>query len=215
MTESEEMYLVTIARLKETCGEGPIPLSTLATDLNVLPVSANQMIRKLEENGWVIYQPYKGVELSQSGQLLALQTLRRRRLWEVFLVERLAYSAAEAGVLACRLEHALPAEAAERLAKFLGNPISSPLGDLIPQGGSEPAEIQDVPLTQVKASQKGTITRIEADSSTRAFLMSQGLLTGTQVEILATSSSGEVLLCTASGKNLHLSETLAKTIRIH
>ena len=71
MTESEEMYLVTIARLKETELEGPVPLSQLASELEVLNVSVNQMVRKLEETGLVVYLPYKGVDLTESGVQLA------------------------------------------------------------------------------------------------------------------------------------------------
>ena len=215
MTESEEMYLVTIARLKETCGENPIPLSSLAAELDVLPVSANQMIRKLEENGLVTYQPYKGVELSPEGLRLALLTLRRRRLWEVFLVERLSCTSEEASTLACRLEHALPSEAAERLAQFLGSPQHSPNGLPIPQSDSKAEDLLDVPLAALKVGEPATISRIEADPPARAFLLNQGLYPGAQLQALAVSASGEALVATSTGISVHLAEALVKTIWTH
>jgi DtxR family Mn-dependent transcriptional regulator len=107
MSESEEMYLVTLARLNEAEGKDPTPVSRLAEELAVLPVSVNQMIHKLEESGLVKYTQYKGVTLTETGIRQANNILRSRRLWEVFLVERLHYIPDEAESLACRLEHAV------------------------------------------------------------------------------------------------------------
>ena len=132
LSESEEMYLVTIARLVESGQSAPTPVAQLACELAIAPVSANQMIRKLEEVKLLYYTPYKGVELTEAGWQAALDILRHRRLWEVFLVEKLHYTPQEAEVLACRLEHNLPPEAAARLAAFLGHPTSSPQGHPIP-----------------------------------------------------------------------------------
>ena len=154
MSESEEMYLVTIARLNESGDNLPVPVSQLAAELNVLPVSANQMIRKLEETGWVCYTPYKGVSLTEEGAALALQILRHRRLWEVFLVEKLKIPVAEAAELACRLEHFLPVDAAERLAIYLGNPGISPTGSPIPQPGKHQ------PLANAKGEIEAQITQV-------------------------------------------------------
>ncbi len=126
LSESEEMYLAAIARIQESKGTGPAPLSQLASSMEVLPVSANQMVRKLEEEGLVRYTPYKGVELTSAGAQAAQRILRHRRLWEIFLVELLHYTPEESDPLACRLEHILPTEAAERLAVFLGGRSEPP-----------------------------------------------------------------------------------------
>ena len=91
MSESEEMYLVSISRANEKM-DGPVPLTRLASELDVQPVSVNQMVKKLEEAGKVIYVPYKGGSLSAKGKKQALHILRHRRLWEVFLVEKLHFT---------------------------------------------------------------------------------------------------------------------------
>ena len=88
MSESEEMYLITIARLGAKELQGLVPLSKLADALSVVPVSVNQMVKKLEEAGLVHYFPYKGVELTDQGRKVARQVLRHRRLWEYFFVSR-------------------------------------------------------------------------------------------------------------------------------
>ena len=77
MSESEEMYLITVARYVEDGYEGPVPLSRLAERLSVAPVSVNQMIKKLEEAGLVDYIPYKGVVLTATGRRTARSVLRR------------------------------------------------------------------------------------------------------------------------------------------
>ena len=71
LSESEQMYLVTIRKICEHCDEIPIPISQIADELAVLPVSVNQMVKKLEESGWVTYIPYKGVELTAEGRKIS------------------------------------------------------------------------------------------------------------------------------------------------
>src|SRR3972149_3730189 len=122
MSESEEMYVITLARLAARGVQGPVPLPRLAEELAVLPVSANQMVHKLQEEGILDYQPYKGVALRPEGLRRANRTLRRRRLWELFLVERLGMGFDEADTLACRLEHLGTDAVAEQLAAVLGDP---------------------------------------------------------------------------------------------
>ena len=101
MSESEEMYLITIARLFEGGVEDPVSVSRIAGELSIQPVSANQMVHKLVEEGLVEYFPYKGVSLTPKGQAAAQQVLRGRRLWEVFLVNHLELSPGEADAMAC------------------------------------------------------------------------------------------------------------------
>lgn len=209
MSESEEMYLVTIARLKEN-GEGqPIPLSQIAGELNVAPVSANQMVRKLEESGWVCYTPYKGVDLTAEGQRIALQILRHRRLWEVFLIENLKIPASEAADIACRMEHFLPPAAADRLADFLGNPSVTPQGQPIPTSQSD-VPYSDLPLTALSIDEMAEITRLNEDPAVRAFLIAENLLPGTIVRLTAIAGDGSVLLQSSDGRNVHLSGKLAE-----
>ena len=86
LSESMEMYLVTIARLR--VDSQPVPLSQLAEMLSISPVSVNEMCRKLQDQGFAVYQPYKGVSLTPEGEQRTFYILRRHRLWEVFLVQK-------------------------------------------------------------------------------------------------------------------------------
>lgn len=212
MTESEEMYLLSIARLIEDGADRPVPLAQLAEAMEIAPVSANQMIRKLGEAGLVTYIPYKGADLTLEGQHRALQVLRRRRLWEVFLVERLQISPSGAESIVCRLEHIIPEEAAERLASFLGYPAFSPQGKPIPESQSAGPVQPGIALTQLRTNHEGQIVRIETDEAARSFLASQGIQPGGKVAVLACGQGGDLLVETEPGGRVSLAEALASQI---
>ena len=127
-TESEQMYLITVAQAVEAGVSGPVSISKIAQALGVSVPSANEMVKKLSGRNLLTYEPYHGVELTAVGSLLADQVLRTRRLWATFLAEHLGFSPVDADAQACHLEHATSAEAADRLSAFLGNPEAGPLG---------------------------------------------------------------------------------------
>jgi len=212
MSESEEMYLVTIARLNEKGEAGPVPVSQLASELSVMPVSANQMIRKLEDSGWLIYTPYKGVSLTAKGLGRALRVLRHRRLWEVFLVEQLKIPATEATDMACRLEHFLPNPAADRLAAFLGNPSVSPAGNPIPPANPDTPGVLDIPIGVMDIGADCEVTRIECDHAARTFLASEGIRAGEIVHVAAIGGNGSVLVQSSTGNSTYVSSNLAKCL---
>jgi len=211
MSESEEMYLITIARLQEDGMDGPIPLSQLATELSILPVSVNQMIHKMDEVGLVRYFPYKGVELTQEGCQIAARVLRLRRLWEVFLVEKLDLSFEEADDLACRMEHIMPDGIDNQLSIFLDDPIVSPKGRPIPNGDGGGWSAAPQPLSNLKVGQSGVVVNLEMDDSIRAFLSGEGVRPGAEVHILVVSDSG-VRLVQTGGKKISLVSTVAEKI---
>jgi DtxR family Mn-dependent transcriptional regulator len=213
MSESEEMYLITVARLVEQGVEEPVPLPRLAQELSILPVSANQMVHKLEEEELVAYIPYKGVELTPKGHRVAMQVLRHRRLWEVFLVDQLKLSPGEADALACRLEHITPQKATYQLAEFLGHPAVTPQGLPIPKAEWQAEETPNLPLAELPLGRQGEVMRIEADSATRAFLEAEGVRPGSQVCVLAVASDGGLLL-QGGEKRIHLASHLAWEITV-
>ena len=211
MSESEDMYLLTVAKLVEAGAQAPIPVSRLAQELSIQPISANQMIRKLEEAGWVRYTPYKGVTLTVEGEGLALRTLRHRRLWEVFLVDTLKMTPDEADVLACRLEHVLPAEVAERLAGFLGHPATSPRGMPIPDMGTTISLPEDLALSVLEVGRGGQITRVEAEGAEQAFLAGEGVRPGASISVLGRGKEGAIL-AEVAGRAVYLAREVAEKI---
>ena len=215
MSESEEMYLVVIARANEN-GQDPVPLAQVASDLHVQPVSANQMIKKLEEAGKVCYTPYKGVELTSSGRTEAARILRHRRLWEVFLAENLGFAPEQADEIACRLEHVVTEDVAERLSAFLGSPRTSPQGKSIPNlSTSDPTGLdQGAPLVKVAAGEQVTVAAIHSSGIEKSFLQQAGIAPGRSLDMLAIQVTGACLLQPEGFPPIQLAASVAGNIRV-
>lgn len=211
-TESEQMYLVSMARLAEMVDECPIPVTRVAELLGVTSISANQMIHHLEEMGMVAYTPYKGVEFTEAGWQSAASILKKRRLWEVFLVEKLQYDPQEADELACRLEHAISDETAQRLAEFLGWPTVSPGGQPIPQVDSAGILQSGFPLNTLPVGTEGEVTAIITEEEARKYLEQSGVAVGSEVSILASQQDGPCLIRAANSVALNLSVEISSSI---
>lgn len=209
-TESEEMYLITVARAIEDGGEPPIPVSTIAQQLGVSSVSANQMIKKLEAESLVSYVPYRGVDLTDEGERLANVVLRSRRLWGVFLVEHLGLTAKRADEVACEMEHVTPEEVANRLSEFLGAPSIGPQGKAIPSGGGH-ADRQTTALSDVNVGD--AVVVIGAQAPFDGFLASQAIDAGTGVAIVAAAADGSVVIQGPTG-SVQLSPEAAAAIAV-
>ena len=212
-SESEEMYLITVARAGEDGRAGPVPVADIASELSVSVASANQMIRKLADRGLLRYEPYHGVELSDDGHRVADRVLRTRRLWASFLADHLGFSPGDADDQACHLEHVTSAEAADRLASYLGNPEAGPLGRPIPAGASEPERRRPhLRLADLAVGGVAEIVAIGADDGALEFFAAEGLVPGADVTVTGAGESG--WLVAVGGTVVHLSEGLARAIEV-
>ena len=210
LSDSMEMYLVTIARLRED-GQ-PVPLSHLAEALMVTSVSVNEMCRKLQDNGLLIYRPYKGALLTEEGERLANDTLRRHRLWEVFLVEKLNFSREEADAIACDLEHATSQDVIDRLDSFLNYPAVNPRGLPIPQSGLESSQPMSISLDRLPVGKAGQVSDCPVDARTREFLEGYGIRPGMKVRVSAKGQDN--VLVEVDGVQAVLSATLAHALQV-
>jgi len=179
--ERVEDYLGAIYRLRDD-PESPVPLSALGEHFGFSPVSIHEMVQKLSQQGWIRYYPYRGVTLNEQGETVALALLRRHRLWERFLTDRLSVPWAEAHEIAGALEHAAPESVTERLATMLGDPVSCPHGEPIP-----PCErlYNDICLSEVTPGAHGRVTRIAPESGDiLRDVQEWGMLPGSQVTVI-------------------------------
>lgn len=133
LSESVEDYLTTILRL-EAAGQAATT-SALAAHLAVARPSVTGMLKRLDTDGWVVHERYRGARLTAQGRLRARAVLRRHRLVETFLVDILGMPADRVHREAHRLEHALSDEVIERLDAWLGRPALDPHGQRIPGPG--------------------------------------------------------------------------------
>jgi len=211
LSDSMEMYLVTIARLRK--GEAPVPLSQLAESLDVTSVSVNEMCRKLQDYGFVIYRPYKGAALTKAGEKLANHTLRRHRLWEVFLVNKLQLDQTAADEAACLLEHATSDEVIDRLDDYLDNPKYNPNGLPIPKSDHERDRSAGIPLTEAPVGKTVHVIRNEAGEDAGHFLTETGMIAGSEIRVVATGQ--RYVLVEVGGRQVSLVSDLAEKIFIN
>ncbi|MDA0304124.1 MAG: metal-dependent transcriptional regulator [Bacteroidetes bacterium] len=129
-TISREDYLKAILKIEEE--SGTVSNQALVEKLSTRPASVTNMLHTLADAGWVEHLAYKGVHLTQTGKAIALSTLRKHRLWEVFLVEKLNFNWDEVHQWAEDLEHVGDEELTNRLDAFLDHPAFDPHGDPIP-----------------------------------------------------------------------------------
>jgi len=209
LSESMQMYLVTVARL--STDNQPVPLSKLAEELDISPVSVNEMCRKLQENGWINYQPYKGASLTPEGLEKACYILRRHDLWEVFLVEKLGFDVSEAHDIACQLEHVPSSALVDRLDAFLDYPNLNPSGFTIPGSSSHKTMDISTSLDSLTAGQTAQVVKHELDENAMAYLDKSGFHTGLHIKVLAESAEG--MLLQLRGRDIFsLSKELSKKV---
>jgi len=161
--ESEEMYLKTIAELASE--QDPIPVTWVAERLGISTVSASEMIHRLENRRLLEHTPYKGVCLTDEGRRRANTIIRRQRLWECFLTDKLAITWDHVHDLACRLEHATDAVVTEALNDYLGQPTTCPHGNPIPSTEGEMPPPEGIPLVDLTPGEGGVILRIHPVSA--------------------------------------------------
>ncbi len=211
LSESEQMYLVTIRKICETCTDASIPIPHLAEELSVLPVSVNRMVKKLAEAGYVEYVPYKGVELTTEGHAISTRILRHRRLWEVFLVKDLKMTLEEANSLTCRLEHITTEDVAQRLSIFLGNPKVCFHGS--PIYGADGTKLNpEITLSELKVGQSGHVKSVAADPNVQSYLADQNIILGKEVTVNAINSSSAILVETENGNQVTIAKNIAEKI---
>jgi DtxR family transcriptional regulator, Mn-dependent transcriptional regulator len=146
---TEENYLKSIYKL-HALGSGKVTNITIAGLLKVNPATALEMIRRLDKKRLLDYDKKNGILLTSNGKKIAINTIRKHRLWEVFLAEKLEFSWDEIHEIAEQLEHVQSDVLTERLDKFLGFPDVDPHGDPIPRLPGKILKPDGQPLTSFK-----------------------------------------------------------------
>lgn len=148
LTVAEENYVKAIFHLQQA--EGNVSTNQLAASLHTKPASVTDMLKKLTNKSLLEYEPYQGVRLSKDGKKQALSIVRKHRLWEFFLVDKLQFGWDEVHEVAEELEHISSKKLVDKLDAYLGYPKFDPHGDPIPDSNGIMASIRQFNLIDVK-----------------------------------------------------------------
>jgi len=166
---SPEMYLKSLFELSPA--DEPVSIAAVAGRLGVTPVSASEMIHRLERGRLVVHRRYRGVHLTSGGRRHAVGLIRRHRLWECFLHTELGLPWEAVHDQACELEHAATDEVTEALAARMDHPGRCPHGNPIPDRQRQLQPQTTLPLTELETGDEGVLVSVHPETTgTLAYL---------------------------------------------
>lgn len=215
LTQSEENYLKAIFTLSQD-GKKSISTNDLAEKMTTKASSVTDMLKKLTDKELLEYKKYQGCELTKLGNTHALAIIRKHRLWETFLVDKLNFGWDEVHEIAEQLEHIHSTELTNRLDEFLGFPKVDPHGEPIPgKDGRIEAISNRILLFEAGIGIKAIIMGVEDDQAEfLQYLNKIGLHLGTQIEVLDKLSFDGSISVKMNETQVQFSSTIAKQIWI-
>jgi len=192
-SSTEENYLKSLFLLAN--GKSEVNISDLSEALKVSTPTANSMVKRLSEKGWVNYIKYKPIRVTEKGQKLAASIIRKHRLTEMYLVEKMGFGWEEVHDIAEQVEHIESPEFFDRMDELLGSPVSDPHGSPIPDREGRIHSHHYVALSTMK---KGQVVMIKGlNDSSREFLEylnSKGLALGLIIEIYSIDGFDKTMI---------------------
>jgi DtxR family transcriptional regulator, Mn-dependent transcriptional regulator len=179
---SEENYIKAIFHLQQQ--DGTVTTNELSHELKTKPASVTDMMKKLKAKKLLHYQPYQGFRLSSEGNKVALTIIRRHRLWEYFLAEKLKFSWDEVHAVAEDLEHVSSKKLIDKLDEFLGFPRTDPHGDPIPDANGKIETSKKICLTALPFNTAAIVISVSDQSSEILELLEHKKITiGVKLEV--------------------------------
>ncbi len=214
LSKSEENYLKTIFNLSDS-GNKQVSTNSISKILNIEPASVTDMIKKLSKKKLLYHEKYKGSVISKKGTKLAIQIIRRHRLWEVFLHDKLQFKWNEIHDIAEELEHVSSEELINKLDKYLKYPKIDPHGDPIPNKLGEIDLIDKISITDLKISERGIVSRIiKEDENFFSLLKKLNIEIGTEILIEDIIDYDGSIEARIENKSVIISKNIAENIKI-
>ena len=214
MTFSEENYLKTIYHLS-SLSDGSVSTNAIAEKIETKASSVTDMLKKLADKDLITYRKYQGVSLTESGMNAAKMIVRKHRLWEVFLVDNLAFSWDEVHDIAEELEHIKSEKLVNRLDEFLGFPTEDPHGDPIPNAKGQIKKIVKQLLSEMIVGQMGICVGVKDSSSEYLkYLDKNEIALGSLIKVNSKEAFDSSLTISVNGKELPVSNKIAANLFI-
>lgn len=215
---TEENYLKALLRITEGSDGNPLQVGTnlLAQELDVRPPSTTDMLKKLRDKGLVNYEKYGKISLTPTGKEQAIAIVRRHRLWETFLYDKLGFGWEQVHDLAEQLEHIQSDQLIEKLDRFLGYPQFDPHGDIIPTANGEfPSESLEYRLLLADATigQPYLVVGVKDNNpDLLQYIRNIGLTINSKLHVLEYFSYDQSFLIEIDNIKHHISAKIANNI---
>lgn len=213
-TFSEENYLKTIYHLSFTTEKG-VNTNAIAKQLKTKASSVTDMVKKLAEKELLVYKKYQGVILTTIGKNIAASIIRKHRLWETFLVEKLNFNWDEVHDVAEQLEHIKSQKLIDEIDALLGFPKIDPHGDPIPDKKGNLHPITKSLLSALSVNEFGICVGVEDSSSEfLQFLDKQHISLGKKIKVIHKEPFDDSLTIEILGKEITISNKIANNLYI-
>ncbi|MCB0729508.1 MAG: metal-dependent transcriptional regulator [Ignavibacteriae bacterium] len=212
-TISKENYLKAIYLLTRENGNR-ISTSVLANDLCVTNAAISDMANKLSKQGFVEYKKYKGIKILSKGKKIAVDILRKHRIWELFLVETLGYDWGDVHLEAEKLEHCTTNNLIDRIDEYLNFPAADPHGAPIPnKEGNYRIQTDDTIMSECEIGKNYTVTRVnDRNSDLMNYLSQIKISLNKEIKIIDKLNFDNSIIVEIDGINHSLSEILVNNI---
>lgn len=213
LSQAEENYLKSLYHLSG--GSDSVSTNSLAKNLNTTPASANDMVRRLGEKKLVRHIKYRGATLTEIGRIQAINVIRKHRLWEVFLVDKLNFKWDEVHEIAEQLEHIKSPVLTERLDEYLGRPSLDPHGDPIPDSAGILPTLTQLSLSELAIGETGKLIGVGDDNpKLLQHLGSKEIELGVEISILSVNEYDQSIEVKISEHTQFLSHQVAELLYI-
>lgn len=213
-SQSEENYIKAIFHL-ETVSKKGISTNAIAEKLETKASSVTDMIKKLSDKKLVVYKKYQGVTLTDFGKKTAANIVRKHRLWEVFLVEKLNFSWDEVHDVAEQLEHIKSQKLINQIDALLGFPTHDPHGDPIPDADGNMNTVDKKILASLSKNESGVCVGVKDSSSEfLQFLDKKKIRLGKEIKVLEKEDFDNSLSIEVSGEKMSISNKIANNLYI-
>ena len=214
MTLAEENYLKTIFHLERKL-KSEVSTNALAERMQTRASSVTDMMQKLAEKKMLVYKKYKGVQLTEKGKKSAAYVVRKHRLWEVFLVDKLEFHWDEVHDIAEQMEHINSVELIKRLDAFLGHPDFDPHGDPIPDKDGNIKKAEKRLLSELIKNQIGICVGVkESSPEYLQYLDKKKISIGTKINVLSKEFFDGSMMIQVERDQFFVSKQIAENLYV-
>ena len=214
LSQAEENYLKAIYHL-EMISSTEISTNAIAKKLKTKASSVTDMVKKLSEKNLVIYKKYQGVNLSEKGRKFAASVIRKHRLWEVFLVDKLHFNWDEVHEIAEQLEHIKSEKLANQLDAYLGFPKNDPHGDPIPDEDGNITVQNKVKLSLLEEKKETVLLGVKGGTDQfLKYLSKKGIAIGNAIKIISKEPFDNSMVIFINNNELVITHQVAENLLV-